>query len=675
MSDLYALLIAVDFYFPNTLPDGGSYPSLGGCVRDVRHVEEHLKKRLKLPPAHILKLTATNTGGAKPAEPPNLLPTYENMVARFKELIAAAKSGDQVYIHYSGHGGRAKTIYPDLKGANGRDECLVPTDIGNSEARYLRDVELAYLLKEMVDKGLVITVVFDSCHSGGATRGVGGARPRGISSVDATERPTASLVASTAELVAAWRGLPGGTTRAAKPASGWLLEPQGYTLFAACRANESAYEFPFNGLESNGALTYWLLDTLRQAGPGFSYKMVFDRVLAKVHGQFAEQTPQLQGAGDRRVFGSDEIEPFYAATVLEVQGQRVRLDAGEAHGIGVGSQFAVYPPGAEFADESARRALLEVEELTDGVSSWARITEEFGRGPVEQGGQAVLLNNVEVRLQRNVAIITSRALHEPIERAIGELGQGFIKVASPGERVDFQVAHHSGNDYELWDSAGAPLPNIRPPLRVSDPDALPKLVRRLVHLAKYRSVQDLDVPDPAARQKLRVAISGASDNAGETPIFRPGDRVKLKITNLQEPNPDNPNDPARVLNVTVLDLQSDWGISQVYPEHAGAFEPVDPQQTIDLEFEAYLPDGYTESTDTLKVFATRATTSFRWLELPPLDEPDTRSRSTRSAVSDPLEQMFAKMTGDQAATRALRLSSSRQDKGWTVAQVELRVQG
>jgi hypothetical protein len=304
------------------------------------------------------------------------------------------------------------------------------------------------------------------------------------------------------------------------------------------------------------------------------------------------------------------------------------------------------------------------------------VTEKFDRSPVEQGDQAVLLNNVEVRLQRNVAIALSQeALRGQIEQAVAELGQGFVKLAAAGERVDFQVALHSGNDFELWDPTGTPIPNIRPVLHGADPDAPAKLVRRLVHLAKYRSVQDLDVPDPAARQKLRVAISGASDNAGETPIFRPGDRVKLKITNLQEPNPDNPNDPARVLNVTVLDLQSDWGISQVYPERAGAFEPVDPQQTIDLEFEAYLPDGYTESTDTLKVFATRATTSFRWLELPPLDEPDTRSRSTRSAVSDPLEQMFAKITGDRATTRALRLSSSRQDKGWTVAQVELRVQG
>ena len=34
-SDLFALLIGVDYYYPNTLPEGGSYPSLRGCVRDI----------------------------------------------------------------------------------------------------------------------------------------------------------------------------------------------------------------------------------------------------------------------------------------------------------------------------------------------------------------------------------------------------------------------------------------------------------------------------------------------------------------------------------------------------------------------------------------------------------------------------------------------------------------
>ncbi|MGF1513489.1 MAG: hypothetical protein ACFB5Z_07320 [Elainellaceae cyanobacterium] len=46
----------------------------------------------------------------------------------------------------------------------------MPIDIGNGETgRCLRDVELTTLLKRMRDKGLVVTLCFDSCHSGGTT--------------------------------------------------------------------------------------------------------------------------------------------------------------------------------------------------------------------------------------------------------------------------------------------------------------------------------------------------------------------------------------------------------------------------------------------------------------------------------------------------------------------------
>jgi hypothetical protein len=323
MSDLYALLIGVDFYFPNRLPDGGSYGHLSGCVRDISYVEAFLKSRLDLPDDHITKLTATNSGQGKPTEPETDWPTYANMVTAFRQVIDQTQPGDRVYVHYSGHGGRTTTAYPELK-SDGRDEGLVPTDIGAASARYLRDVEIHHLLQEMVEKELILTVVLDSCHSGGATRAVNGqilgATPRGIPGVDTTARPSDSLVADRSTLMAAWQGQSTEQSRAAKATNGWLLEPKGYTLLAACRANELAYEYPFNGKENNGALTYWLLDTLREAGPLFTYKMLSDRIMAKVHGQFAQQTPMLQGEGDVVVFGADRIQPFYAIPVLKTSG-------------------------------------------------------------------------------------------------------------------------------------------------------------------------------------------------------------------------------------------------------------------------------------------------------------------------------------------------------------------
>lgn len=112
--NLYALLIGIDCYLPGKLPDGSYYKNLGGCVRDINRVEAYLKKTLQ--PQQILKLTSSNTGATEPPEPQEQLPTYENIVAKFQQLTEIAQKDDQVYIHYSGHGGRAKTIYPETQG-------------------------------------------------------------------------------------------------------------------------------------------------------------------------------------------------------------------------------------------------------------------------------------------------------------------------------------------------------------------------------------------------------------------------------------------------------------------------------------------------------------------------------------------------------------------------------
>src|SRR5215471_3818942 len=329
-SKLYALLIGVDCYLPNRLPDGGYYPSLGGCVRDINLVENFLKSRLGLPAAQIIKLTATNNGTPTPPEPKEQWPTYENMVQAFKKITDSAQSGEQVYVHYSGHGGRSVTSFPNAKGPNGLDESLVPTDIGNGETRYLRDLEIAHLLAAMVDKGLAVTVVFDSCHSGGATRGGdAGVAVRGIDSIDTTKRPTDSLVASVEELEKSWSSVSTNATRSAKLASGWLPEFTGGVVLAACRADELANEFAFEGTERNGALTYWLLDSLKQLGPDFTFDMLHDRILAKVHVKFQQQTPQLIGDGSRVVFQTATIPRPPSVRVIEVDqaGARVKVEA------------------------------------------------------------------------------------------------------------------------------------------------------------------------------------------------------------------------------------------------------------------------------------------------------------------------------------------------------------
>ena len=166
------------------------------------------------------------------------------------------------------------------------------------------------------------------------------------------------------------------------------------------------------------------------------------------------------------------------------------------------------------------------------------------------------------------------------------------------------------------------MPYLRPVLRVNDADVIAKLVKRLVHLAQYRNVQTLDMPDASMAAKLDVTLDAKE-------ISAPGDKIKVEITNTQQPNPNDPDDPERILNITLLALSSDWSIAQIYPSGAGHFEPLDPGKSISLEFEAYLPEGRDDSLDIIKVFATRSPTNFRWLELPSLDQPIQRATTAR----------------------------------------------
>ena len=173
--------------------------------------------------------------------------------------------------------------------------------------------------------------------------------------------------------MAAW-GLPAGGTRGVKPASGWLEQTQGYTLLAACRANELAYEDYFEGNERNGALTYWLLKSLPALPPGASYKVLHDRLLARIRTWMAVQTPQLQGESERAVFGAEAAATTFGVLVagVDLPNKRVSLNAGEALGLRRGTLLAAYPSGAaDLVDPDRRLAILEVSELLGDADSSA----------------------------------------------------------------------------------------------------------------------------------------------------------------------------------------------------------------------------------------------------------------------------------------------------------------
>ncbi len=150
--------------------------SLAGCLTDVELQRELLVHRYGFNPADILIVSDTST----------LKPTQQNILEAFEtHLINQAKSEDVVVFHFSGHGslirdpnplpelivnqnGKKATV-PNLNRLNGT---TVPFDRFTHHPDQVQDImgRTLFLLTHAL-KTEHVTLVLDSCHSGGGTRG------------------------------------------------------------------------------------------------------------------------------------------------------------------------------------------------------------------------------------------------------------------------------------------------------------------------------------------------------------------------------------------------------------------------------------------------------------------------------------------------------------------------
>lgn len=702
---IHALLIGIDYYKPNRL-----YKSLKGAVRDINLVDTFLRKTLKLPAECIHRLTSPNqedTALLEARSAQEQEPTYANIVNTFNEITESAQPGEQVYIHYSGHGGRATTIYPFKQEPN--DEGIVPMDIGDTEeGRYLRDVEMTTLLKRMTDKGLIVTMILDSCHSGGATRG--DAEIRSAGETDNAQRTSQSLVATPGELEQNWLDL----TRNRAIGAAVLPQSREYVLLAACRPNEYAYEYAVNGgTERNGALTYWMIDTLTSvatSGQPLTYKLLHDRVNAQIQSKFPQQIPMILGESSRLVFGSETWStPFTVAVIKVVSDTQITLNAGQAQGLSKGTRFSIYPfKTTDFTDKERQVAIVELTRV-DASESTARVLkpEEGGievKEKLEPAAPAIMVSapvdliqrvrftddkvvgEQEYELPSNLVDRQKEAL-DRVRQALA--GNGWVVEEKEGESALYQVALDREGHYEICKNM--PLPNLRPLLSIDDPTAPKRVVDRLVHLAKYQAVESLDNSSSKLAQALEVEILMEDEKPFPDPqnlTVRSEDIVCLRLSNKG-------NQP---LKVAVLDIEPTWEVSQITVGGMEApFFALDAGAVEDVLLRLKVPDdaAYEQTKETIKVFAVqRGLADFRWLTLPPLDEPsETRGAKldealeevvTRSATRgeepegiNPLNNLLAMIGADldkvpNATRSASVVVDPRQE--WVTKQVQITVE-
>lgn len=423
-SELHALLIGIDRYSYRGDPARGLYPDLEGAVRDATRLEAFLLER-GLSSRRIRKLAASVDAGAGPA----LAPTYERILEAIAQIRRQARTGDRVLIGFSGHGGRVPTLCPDTKGADGIDEALVPAGIGEPDGCYLHDVEMAFLLQRLKDDGLLVTLILDCCHAGGASR----ERARGSGRVDFTAQRRDSLVAGREELERAWQTSSGGQGRHLTAASGWLPDPRGYVLLAACQAYERAFEGWYDASGPGGALTRALLDTARCLGPQATCREIHARAVDQVREWNEAQTPQLEGDADRIFLGVDERPPparAAGASPNRLEASRLCQLDNPSSSLGEALRLALYrlPPG--FDPERTGGELLAI------IDSLAPLT---GTVDARVGEWLCLVLYNDSRQALHVAIFD----HEPeggVSRVYPADGVGETELLAAGGREALPLA-------------------------------------------------------------------------------------------------------------------------------------------------------------------------------------------------------------------------------------------
>jgi len=150
-----ALLIGINYY-----KNPGS--KLNGCINDVKEIANMLLT-YGYKNENIIIMTDDKLD--------KLEPTKENILQQIKIVVSKVKSGDTVFVHYSGHGSQMTDLNGDEKKNQmtpGKDDCICPCDYNkySGSSGFISDDILKENLVNKIPVGAKLRAFFDCCHSG-----------------------------------------------------------------------------------------------------------------------------------------------------------------------------------------------------------------------------------------------------------------------------------------------------------------------------------------------------------------------------------------------------------------------------------------------------------------------------------------------------------------------------
>lgn len=333
----HALLIGASTY-----PNLDERFHLRGPANDIDLVATYLQSNpvAQFAPGNITLLADGVEGGTAP--------TLAAIRQGFADLADSVQPGDFVYLHFSGHGSQAPAQDASTE-ADGLDELFLPVDIGpwndtvGTVKNALVDDEIGQMIDAIRAKGANVWVVFDSCHSGTATRAAAGledeVRERKLGPA-ALGIPAQRMIEAegTSRALPDPRSAPAPAIEATEATAGM----GSLTAFFAAQTNETTPEknMPKGkaGRRLQGVFTYTLFETMAER-PGITYRQLAQEVLRKYSVlNLARSTPLFEGALDDPIFGTGA-----AGRILQwpaqTKGKTATLPAGRLHGLTEGEEL------------------------------------------------------------------------------------------------------------------------------------------------------------------------------------------------------------------------------------------------------------------------------------------------------------------------------------------------
>jgi hypothetical protein len=687
---IWAILIGIDFYIDHET-------RLKGAVNDVDDIQLWLSQNYTL--GSLTKLIAIDrneTTQVEPDGPESSWPTYENIINELKRVANAASPGDFVYLHYSGHGTLSPTTATEYQEDFGSDAALVLFDRKNG-VRYLRGIELAALLDEMVQKGIKLTVVLDCCHSGSISRG-DKLTIRGIpwdndvaSKYPPRYRPLSSI--STENV-----------SRDASTNQHWLLKPQGYTLIAACGPNEIAAECVGKHGRRHGALTHFLFRALTMASRSpveITLGAIYGHICAELHVALPQQHPMLFG-NDAYIFlaaGSRNGRATLGCNVINTfEDGQIWLNVGYAQMVCVGDQYEVYPMTSTKRDRTQSSTTFVIKAVYALHSEAEQCHPPPNGVSVHKGWSAILSKPFRARAQ----VTLSPGVDATVEQTLNQ--SPWLELVDSMEIISslpsFQVRLTDRQEYAIFIAGTEEVQNL-PIIADSDPDATQRVVLLLEHLAKFASIEALeneemsssirhdsnletrskDIPSQNSQPEFSILLSSEDDPnkllMGNTFHALDGERITFTFK----------NHTVQSLYLTVLDMKPLRQVSKLYPSSdQGYYKEILPmgekfRGDISFTMEMSIPDclktaNQPQIDDVLKVFITTRPTStlLEALELPELSQQIPANK--RGEISDQLLLGFLENPSVLAGPKeGLRTGNSDRTDRWTCRNFTIRTKG